>query len=200
MAGPVIGSERLEAIKIREAFGDDLTKVCDKLGETYLCVRRERIADVIQFLKDDPDLAYDYFVECLGVDYLTWTGERDVDGRFEVVYNLYSTKNLSRIYLKVGVDDGELVPTAKNVFLGAEFPEREIWDLFGVVFQGNEQSERFLLPNDWKGHPLRKDEPLGGEDVVFAQGTEGPAVEDESTPHAGESFEGKTGSEDVGGR
>lgn len=200
MSSPAVGSERLEAIKIREEFGDALTKVCQKFDETYLCIRREKIADVIQFLKDDADLAYDYFVECLGVDYLTWKGERDVEGRFEVVYNLYSTKNLSRIYLKVGVDDGESVPTAKHVFLGAEFPEREIWDLFGVVFEGNQHSGRFLLPDNWKGHPLRKDEPLGGEDVVFAQGTEGPAVEDESTPHAGESFEGETGSEKIGGR
>ncbi|HZH98420.1 MAG TPA: NADH-quinone oxidoreductase subunit C, partial [Fimbriimonadaceae bacterium] len=75
-----------------------------------------------------------------------------------------------------------------------------IWDMFGVVFEGNEQSERFLMPEDWVGHPLRKEFPLGGEDVLFDQGDRGPAVEDVSMPHAGESFEGKTGTDEVSGR
>jgi len=71
-----------------------------------------------------------------------------------------------------------------------------------VKFEGNElaKGERFLLPDDWIGFPLRKEYPLGGEDVLFDQGDRGPAVEDVSMPHAGESFEGKTGSEDVSGR
>jgi len=163
-----------------------------------VCVKTETVADVIQYLKDE--LGYDYYVECLGVDYLTWKHDRDMDGRFEVVTNLYSTKTSQRIYIKVAVDDGQTVPTVKHVFIGAEYPEREIWDLFGVVFEGNEQTQRFLLPDDWVGHPLRKDVGLGGEDVVFDQGTKVPAVEDVQTPHAGESFEGSTGSEDVSGR
>ncbi|MBN9501363.1 MAG: NADH-quinone oxidoreductase subunit C, partial [Armatimonadetes bacterium] len=79
---------------------------------------------------------------------------------------------------------------------------KEIADLYGIQFDGNEfdKGERFLLPDDWIGFPLRKEYPLGGEDVLFDQGDRGPAVEDISMPHAGESFEGKTGSEDVSGR
>jgi len=71
-----------------------------------------------------------------------------------------------------------------------------------VRFEGNEEigGQRFLLPDDWIGFPLRKEVPLGGEDVLFDQGEHGPAVEDVQMPHAGESFEGKTGSEDVSGR
>jgi NADH-quinone oxidoreductase subunit C len=74
--------------------------------------------------------------------------------------------------------------------------------MFGIVFEGNaaRAGQRFMLPDDWQGFPLRKEYPLGGEDVNFDQGTRGPAVEDVSMPHAGESFEGKTGSEDVSGR
>jgi len=200
MAVPMAGLERLEAVKVREKFGDGLLKVKTFRDETYLCVKRDILPDVIQFLKDEPDLDYSYFSECLGVDYSRWEYERDLEGRFEVVYNLMSLKHFSRIFVKVGVDDGQKVPTCKHIFLGAEYPEREVWDMFGVVFEGNEQTERFLLPDDWVGFPLRKEYPLGGEDVLFDKGERGPAVEDVSMPHAGESFEGKTGSDEVGGR
>lgn len=200
MATPTLGSERIEVVRIRSAIPDALLKVKEFRGDTFLCVKRERIADVLKFLRDDPELRYTYFSECTAVDYSQWEHERDLEGRFEVVYNLMSLRHYSRIFVKVGVNDGEMVPTAKHVFLGADYPEREIWDLFGIVFEGNEQTQRFLMPDDWVGHPLRKEFPLGGEDVRFAQGDLGPAVEDLSMPHAGESFEGKTGSDDVAGR
>jgi len=200
MAAPMSGEERLDVVKVRAALGDALKKVKVDREETFLCIDRDRIVDAIVVLKDDPELDYAYFAECLGVDYSTWPHERDLEGRFEVVYNLYSLKHHSRIFLKVGVDDGQTVPTLKHVFIGAEFPEREIWDLFGVVFAGNEQTQRFFMPDDWVGFPLRKEFPLGGEDVLFDQGEHGPAVEDISRPHAGESFPGRTGTEEVSGR
>lgn len=200
MANPMAGAERLEAALLRQELPDALVKVKEFREETYLCVQRERLREVIQFLKDHPELGYDYFSECVGVDYSTWEHERDLDGRFEVVYNLMSTKHYSRIFVKVAVNDGQTVPSVKDIFLGAEYPEREVNDLFGVVFEGNEQTTRFLLPDDWIGYPLRKEYPLGGDDVIFAEGDRGPAVEDTSMPHAGESFEGKTGSEHVSGR
>lgn len=200
MSAPMISGERAEAVLVRAQFGDALLKVKEFRGETYLCVTRASLPAVITFLKEDPRLEYSYFSECLGVDYSTWPHERDFPERFEVVYNLMSLAHQSRIFVKVGVNDGQTVPTIKHIFLGAEYPEREVWDLLGVIFEGNEQKERFLLPDDWVGHPLRKEFPLGGEDVAFDQNTMGPAVEDLMRPHAGESFEGKTGTEDVGGR
>lgn len=200
MGAPMVGHERLETVKIRDNFPDAFIKAKEFAGDTWICVKREAIADIVQFLKTDPDLEYTYFSECLGADYSTWPHERDLDERFEVIYNLMSLKHYSRIFLKVGANDGDTVPTLKHIFLGAEYPEREVWDLFGVDFEGNEQTQRFLLPDDWVGFPLRKDYPLGGEDVLFDQGTYGPAVEDLQMPHAGESFEGKTGSEEVSGR
>jgi NADH-quinone oxidoreductase subunit C len=195
-----VGQERIEVTKVRERFGDALLKVKEFRGETFLCVARGRLPEIIQFLKDDPDLQYTYFSECLGADYSRWPHERDFEGRFEVIYNLMSLKHYSRIFVKVGVDDGQTVPTIKHIFLGAEYPEREVNDMFGVVFEGNEQTQRFLMPDDWVGYPLRKEYPLGGEDVLFDRGERGPAVEDISMPHAGESFDGKTGSDDVSGR
>jgi NADH-quinone oxidoreductase subunit C len=194
--------ERAEIAKIRERLPQAFVKAKTFRDDTWICVKREFIREVIQLLKDDPDLQYGYFSECVGVDYSRWEHERDLDERFEVVYNLMSLKHNSRIFVKVGVNDGQSVPTLKHIFLGAEYPEREIQDLFGIMFSGNEEAPgvRFMLPDDWIGYPLRKEYPLGGEDVLFDKGEHGPAVEDVSMPHAGESFEGKTGSEDVSGR
>jgi NADH-quinone oxidoreductase subunit C len=197
---PATENERLEIVKVREAFPDDLLKVKEFRGETYLCVTRYALPAIVQLLKDDSDLEYIYFSECVGVDYSKWEHERDLEGRFEVVYNLMSLKLHSRIFLKVGVDDGQTVPSLKPIFLGAEYPEREVSDLFGVVFEGNVNSGRFLLPDDWIGFPLRKEYPLGGDDVLFDKGDRGPAVEDLMMPHAGESFEGRTGSSEISGR
>lgn len=200
MANPMVGQERLEASLIREAFPQGLLKVKQDRGETFLCVTKDCLTGVIEFLKNDPRLDYSYFSECVGADYSQWKHERDFTERFEVIYNLMSLRHFSRIFVKVGVNDGEKIPTVMNIFLGAEYPEREIADMYGVVFEGNEHTKRFLLPDDWVGFPLRKEYPLGGEDVWFAEGDRGPAVEDVSMPHAGESFEGKTGTENVSGR
>lgn len=198
----MVDTERMEVVRVRERLPQAFLKAKEFRGETYICVKREMVREVIQLLKDDPDLQYDYFSECLGADYSRWQHERDLEERFEVIYNLMSLKHSSRIFVKIGVNDGQTVPTLKHIFLGAEYPEKEIADMFGVLFDGNElpPGERFLLPDDWLGYPLRKEYPLGGEDVLFDKGEHGPAVEDVSMPHAGESFEGKTGSEDVGGR
>ena len=202
MPNPMVDTERMEVVKVREKLPKAFIKAKEFRGETFLCVKREMIRDVLALLKDDPDLQYDYFSECLGVDYSTWEHERDLEERFEVVYNLMSLKHNSRIFVKIGVNDGQKVPTCKYIFLGSEYPEKEIADLYGIVFEGNDlpKGERFLMPDDWLGFPLRKEYPLGGDDVLFAKGDRGPAVEDVSMPHAGESFEGKTGSEDVSGR
>jgi NADH-quinone oxidoreductase subunit C len=197
---PSANDERLEALRVREAFPDDLLKVKEFRGETYLCVTRTALPAIATLLKKDPDLEYTYFCECVGVDYSRWEHERDLDGRFEVVYNIMSLKLNSRLFLKVAVDDGQTVPSLKHIYLGAEYPEREVNDLFGVVFEGNEQVSRFLLPDDWVGYPLRKEYPLGGDDVLFDKGSKGPAVEDIMMPHAGESFEGRTGSREISGR
>src|SRR6476619_930188 len=193
MPNPMVGNERLEVVRIRERLPQAFVKAKDFRGDTFICVKRELIRDVLSMLKNHIDLHYDYFSECVGADYSKWDHERDLTERFEVVYNLMSLKHNSRIFVKIGVDDGQTVPTLKNIFLGAEYPEREIQDLFGVMFDGNEETPgmRFMLPDDWIGYPLRKEYPLGGEDVLFDQGDRGPAVEDVSMPHAGESFEGK---------
>lgn len=202
MGVPMVGDQRLEVVSLEAAVPGAILKVKEFRGETYLCTSVDRLRDVLQVLRDHPDLQYNYFSECLGVDYSRWEHERDLEGRFEIVYNLMSLKHYSRIFVKIAVDDGETVPTVRDIYEGAEYPEREIQDLFGIFFEGNgpTKGQRFLLPDDWVGFPLRKEYPLGGDDVIFDGGDRGPAIEDLMMPHAGESFEGRTGSEDVSGR
>ena len=194
--------EEPEILAVRERIGDALLKHSRKAGNLYLVVQRERILDALTALRDDPRTRCDYFAECLGLDYSRWTHERDVPERFEVVYNLMSVERKSRVFVKIGANDGDPIPSARGVYQGAEFPEKEIRDLFGLTFVGNDllPGQRFLLPDDWIGFPLRKEISLGGEDVLFDGGDRGPAVEDRMVPHAGESFEGRTGSQDVSGR
>ncbi|HWD37388.1 MAG TPA: NADH-quinone oxidoreductase subunit C [Fimbriimonas sp.] len=202
MPNPMAGEERLEVAKLKEKLPGTVLKVKEYRGDTFVCVKRENLVEAMTLLRDDPDLEYKYFVECVGVDYSIWEHERDLGGRFEVVYNLFSLKHNSRLFVKTSVDDGQKIPSMIPVWAGAEYPQREITDLYGIVFEGNEPrpGERFLMPDDWVGFPLRKEYPLGGEDVLFDLKQRGPAVEDVMMPHAGESFEGKTGSEDVSGR
>ncbi|CAN5496389.1 NADH-quinone oxidoreductase subunit C [soil metagenome] len=199
---PTADGERVEVARVREQFPDGFLGSKESFGDLYLFVTRKELPAVMRFLRDDAELEYKYFSECLGVDYSRWEHDRDLTERFEVVYNLMSLKHSSRVFVKVGVNDGESIPTLMHEFIGAEFPEKEIHDLFGIAFEGNElePGERFMLPDDWKGFPLRKEYPLGGEDVLFDKGDRGPAIEDIQMPHAGESFEGKTGSEEVSGR
>ncbi|HZT41474.1 MAG TPA: NADH-quinone oxidoreductase subunit C [Chthonomonadaceae bacterium] len=194
-----VTEELLEAQKIREQFPDALLSVETFRGDTRILVKREAIVDVCRLMRDDPDLQYNFFSECLGVDYLH-SRQRY---RFEVVYNLYSLvyekdgvqvgKN-RRIFLKVPVPaDDPVVPSVVEVYPGAGFPEREIFDMFGVSFSGNPDLRRLLMPEDWVGHPQRKDYPLGGERVQFPGGKYGPAVGEVAVQHPGESFSGKTG-------
>lgn len=189
-----------EETTLRALVGDDNLKVVEKHAGTYFCVAPSNLLSVLTALRDEHD--YKFFSECVGADYSTWTHERDLDGRFEVVYNLLSLSSGNRVFVKTSVSDGESIPSAIPVYQGAEYPEKEIGDMYGIKFIGNELAPgtRFMLPDDWVGFPLRKEYPLGGEDVLFDIGTKGPAVEDRMKPHAGESFEGKTGTTEVSGR
>src|SRR5690242_13452324 len=201
---PPTTEERLEVQKIREQFPDALLDVTTFRGETRIMVKREFIVDVCRLMRDDPDLQYNFFSECLGVDYLSHP-QRYPGSRFEVIYNLYSLvyekdgvqygKN-RRVFLKVPVPaDDPVVPSVVAAYPGAGFTEREIFDMFGVRFSGNPDLRRLLMPEDWVGHPQRKDYPLGGERVQFPGGKYGPAVGEVPVQHPGESFYGKTASE-----
>jgi len=193
-------SERIEYQKIAAHYPDAIEEVYEFRGDTWLFIRKERLLEVCRLLRDDPDLGYLYISDITAIDWLPYWEKGEKPKRFEVVYNLYSPVHFQRILLKVRVDDGEAVPSVMGIWEGANYPEREVYDMFGIPFEGHPNLKRILMPDDWVGHPLRKDFPLGGEEIPFAQDTWGPSIADKTHPHAGESFEGLTGSEPVSGR
>jgi NADH-quinone oxidoreductase subunit C len=121
---------------------------------TTIYVPADRLVETCGALRDTPSLAFDLLVEVTAVDFLPRTP------RFEVVYHLVSTRNRFRLRLKVRLPDGATVPTVLGVWPAAGWPEREVWDMFGIVFDGHPDLRRLLMPEDWNGHPQRKDYPV----------------------------------------
>jgi NADH-quinone oxidoreductase subunit C len=119
------------------------------------------IRDVCLFLRDEPSLRMDHLADLTAVDYSTFPG--DGGPRFEVVYNLISTVHRHRIRLKARVPGEEpRIDSVISVWQTANWHERETYDLMGIVFNGHPDLRRILLPEDWVGHPLRKEYPLKG--------------------------------------
>ena len=114
------------------------------------------------------DDGYDLLVDCFGYD------TPDRERRFDVVYLFHRVSDAARTRLKVEVAEGEAVPSIAEVYPGASWYEREVYDLYGVPFSGHPDLRRILLPDDWIGHPLRRDHPLGGEVVEYDQPDDRP--------------------------
>ena len=126
-------------------------------GDVTVTVRCEEIARACGILRDDPDLAFDMVIDVLGVDMYR------PEERFEVVYNLYSLRNREYVRLKVLVDEHDLtVPTVTGVWPGANWHERETYDMFGIVFAGHPDLRRMYMPEEFEYFPLRKDFPTMG--------------------------------------
>jgi NADH-quinone oxidoreductase subunit C len=117
-------------------------------------VPADALVATCQALVTTPSLRFAAIIEITAADYLPRTP------RFEVVYHLLSVANRARLRLKVRVNDGDVVPTVQGVWPGAGWPEREVWDMFGIVFAGHNDLRRLLMPEDWEGHPARKDYPV----------------------------------------
>lgn len=142
---------------IEAQIPDAVTDAMVHRSETTLIVSASRIKDVCLFLRDDESWQFKLLADLAGVD---WP-ERD--SRFDVVYNLYSPAHNLRLRLKVQVSEADVVPSVVSVWSTANWHEREVFDMFGVKFDGHPDLRRILMPDDWEGHPLRKDFPLSYE-------------------------------------
>jgi len=115
------------------------------------------LVETCRALRDTPSLRFNVLVEVTAADYLPR------EPRFEVVYHLLSIPNRLRLRVKVRVGSNQIdgvVPTVQSVWPAAGWPEREVWDMFGIVFSGHPDLRRLLMPEDWEGHPARKDYPV----------------------------------------
>jgi len=139
-----------EALKLR--FGAGILDQASFRGQCWSLIAKSELLTVLTFLRDE--LAFNHLSDLTAVDYLGQTP------RFEVVYNLFSFSTTVWYRLKLRVAEDEPVPTAVHLYPCANWAEREVWDLFGIVFEGHPSLFRIMLPEGWVGHPLRKDYPM----------------------------------------
>lgn len=149
---------------LKSSFPESIVEIISFLDEVSVEVRNDSIFEVLAFLKSEPGMGYQVLIDLTGVDYLTPTEHT------KVVYWLQNPINYSRIRIVTLVPrDGEL-PTITDLWTGANWYERELFDLFGIKFTGHPELTRILMPDDWKGHPLRKDYALTEQPVEFKHG------------------------------
>ncbi|PLX39367.1 MAG: NADH-quinone oxidoreductase subunit C [Hyphomicrobiales bacterium] len=141
---------------LAHALGDSVEEWQISHGELTVRVGVAQIVSVVRFLRDDARCQFVNIIDICGVD---WPGR---DKRFDVVYHLLSPKQNQRIRLKVHTDETTPVPSVTCVFPGAEWYEREAYDLYGILFTGHPDLRRLLTDYGFEGHPLRKDFPLTG--------------------------------------
>ena len=143
----------------------------EAFGQTVLFVPRDRLAEVVMELRDEH--AFTMCIDVTAVDYLGYEAPRNLpDGvdpeRFEIVVGLLSMRDRRRLRLRVQVPEGDpVVPSLFDVHPGTEALEREVFDMFGISFDGHPDLTRILMPEDWIGHPLRKDYAIGRIPVQF---------------------------------
>jgi NADH-quinone oxidoreductase subunit C len=154
-AKPVSASEHPLVRRLRENLEGAVVEASEFLGQLSVRVEPARVVEVCEFLKRDARSPFDYLSDLTCVHF-----PENEDAPFEVVYNLYSISANARVRLKARTTDAAGVESVTGVWPAANWMEREVYDLFGVQFQGHPDLRRILLPPDWEGHPLRKDYPL----------------------------------------
>ncbi|MEW6056557.1 MAG: NADH-quinone oxidoreductase subunit C [Bdellovibrionota bacterium] len=144
---------------IQSKLGSRVSKIeFDRVGCPIVWASPSNAIEVLRFLRDGEGLEYQFMADLTAYD--DQDSDEESQGRFVVVYNLYSPENKTRIRVKVRVAEDAEVPTACSVWEAANWAEREVYDLFGIKFSGHPDLRRILLDIRWQGHPLRKDYPL----------------------------------------
>ena len=166
-------SERVLTV-LKETFGDSIVEMHSQFGDDTAVVAPALWKEVCAFLRSDPQMAFDMFVDLCGVDYPT----RE-EGRFEVVLHLYSTSRRHRVRLKARIGDqegeGAEIDSITDVWSGANWFEREAYDLMGITFKGHPDLRRILMYPEFEGYPLRKDYPADKAQPLVPYRTEAEA-------------------------
>lgn len=154
----------VEAVK--RAYPQAVEEVVEYAGETTLVLNPDYLPTVARFMRDTAGLVYNFLSDISAVDYYP---DYNRPGRFGVSYHLLSMLYKRRLRLKVYLPEDEpSVETVTTVWPGANWPEREVMDMMGVDFKGHPDKRRILMPEDWNGHPHRRDYPLGYETPMFS--------------------------------
>jgi NADH-quinone oxidoreductase subunit C len=156
--GPVITTEITSdplIDRIKKQFGEAITEAVATLGQQVLRVEKAAYAALCRFLRDTAEASFDMCNDLTAVHWPERKGEE-----FDVVVNLYSVSKNRRLRIKVALADGEACPSVTAIWSGANWMEREVYDMFGIRFDGHTDLRRILLPADWPGHPLRKEYPI----------------------------------------
>ncbi|HYX31071.1 MAG TPA: NADH-quinone oxidoreductase subunit C [Pyrinomonadaceae bacterium] len=151
---PADASQHPLVVKLKEKLGDGVLEASEFLGQLSIAIAPERIVEACLELRDDTETPFNYLSDLTCVHY-----PDNKSAPFQVVYNLYSISKNERVRLNVDTN-GAGVESVTSVWPSADWLEREVYDLFGVVFRNHPDPRRILLPPDWEGHPLRKDYPL----------------------------------------
>jgi len=146
--------------KLRNQFGSGVEGL-SYLGQNYMQVDRSLIPDILQILRDEEQ--FDYCVDITAVHY------PKRERQFDIIWILYSFARNERIRVKTQIVEGDHIPSAVSIWVGANWLEREAYDMFGIQFDGHPELKRILLPDGWKGHPLRKDYGIIEQDSEWVQ-------------------------------
>jgi len=143
--------------KLKEKFSDFITEVIYFRNEQTFIVNKSQILNILTFLRDDPELLFNFLIDLCGVD------RAKRNDRFEVVYRLFSLKNKQSLRIKCRIDENDLnIDSVTGVFGTADWHERETYDMFGINFINHPDLRRLYMPEDYQYYPLRKDFPLLG--------------------------------------
>src|SRR3954454_19195311 len=146
------------ARRLKASYGRGLREASTYVGQNYLVVEQKIAHEVLSLLRD---VGFDYCVDVTAVHY------PKKDEPFELVYVLYSFPKNERMRVKTSIKEGEKIPTVSDIWTTANWLEREVFDMFGIEFEGHPDPRRILLPEDWKGHPLRKDHDILKQDTEW---------------------------------
>jgi NADH-quinone oxidoreductase subunit C len=147
---------------LRKAYGSGIREASTYLGQNYLVVDPGILSEILTLMRDDE--GFDYCVDITAVHY-----PKREKAEFDVVYILYSFAKNTRVRVKTQIADGASVASAVPIWETANWLEREVFDMFGIRFEGHPDLKRILMPDDWKGHPLRKDYDILKQDQEWVQ-------------------------------